>query len=424
MPPPSSSLSKKQQKTAQFRSGGGGKKKKDGGALPADLPENDLLDDNGRSNRNEDDGEAAQGDFSDKKINSSAKGKGKAKPTHGLSDADGEAQSVLASLKKPKQAKGKAKAAVAGSPRGSSVKVPTSEPSEPSTGKRKREDVTENAAAPQSPDTTVESGAATTTKAKRTTFEEDGQARSVYEIAGAPLFSSKRAETSKEDEEEKDADSASTKKGKAGSKFIVFVGNMSFKTKQDDIAKHFASHCGETPSVRLLTKKVDPAALATLSKSKQKSIAKGKASHPAAGGTSRGCAFVEFVTPTALQKALRFHHSFLDGRQINVELTAGGGGKTEGRKKKIEDKNLKLDEQRKKLHDKYVKPTAGKGKDKAGENGAAAAQNATPAQKRQKTNDTPGEGAAQWGRQASDKPAGRKMPRWMASGANAVKLQD
>jgi nucleolar protein 6 len=58
-----------------------------------------------------------------------------------------------------------------------------------------------------------------------------------------------------------------------------------------------------------------------------------------------------------------FHHSMFDpdakevggsgkgngkgGRKINVELTAGGGGKTAGRQEKIKVKNERLEEQRK-----------------------------------------------------------------------------
>ncbi|XHG09278.1 hypothetical protein AWENTII_012349 [Aspergillus wentii] len=46
-----------------------------------------------------------------------------------------------------------------------------------------------------------------------------------------------------------------------------------------------------------------------------------------------------------------YHHStFNDGkyppRRINVELTAGGGGKSDHRKSKIEAKNQRLEEQR------------------------------------------------------------------------------
>ena len=58
---------------------------------------------------------------------------------------------------------------------------------------------------------------------------------------------------------------------------------------------------------------------------------------------SRGCAFLEFHKASGLQSALRLHHSVLDGRKINVELSAGGGGNTAGRVKKLKAKNAKLD---------------------------------------------------------------------------------
>lgn len=58
---------------------------------------------------------------------------------------------------------------------------------------------------------------------------------------------------------------------------------------------------------------------------------------------SKGCAFLEFTKASGLQNALRLHHSELDGRQINVELSAGGGGKSETRLKKLKEKNAKLD---------------------------------------------------------------------------------
>ncbi len=46
----------------------------------------------------------------------------------------------------------------------------------------------------------------------------------------------------------------------------------------------------------------------------------------------------------------------LEGRKINVELTAGGGGKGENRQKKIQEKNAGLEKERAKLHGKYVAP--------------------------------------------------------------------
>lgn len=59
-------------------------------------------------------------------------------------------------------------------------------------------------------------------------------------------------------------------------------------------------------------------------------------------------AFIEFQSSTALQKALKLHHTELDGKIINVEMTAGGGGTTVERKRKIEDKNERIGVQRKK----------------------------------------------------------------------------
>lgn len=61
---------------------------------------------------------------------------------------------------------------------------------------------------------------------------------------------------------------------------------------------------------------------------------------------SKGCAFLEFATKSALQQALKSHQSELDGRMINVELTAGGGGKSEGRIEKLKKRNKELHEQR------------------------------------------------------------------------------
>ncbi|KAG6821385.1 hypothetical protein H0H93_014182 [Arthromyces matolae] len=62
---------------------------------------------------------------------------------------------------------------------------------------------------------------------------------------------------------------------------------------------------------------------------------------------SRGCAFLEFTHRNALQQALKLHQSELDGRMINVELTAGGGGKSEKRLEKVRERNKQLHDERK-----------------------------------------------------------------------------
>lgn len=66
-------------------------------------------------------------------------------------------------------------------------------------------------------------------------------------------------------------------------------------------------------------------------------------SHKSGLEKSKGCAFLEFSKASGLQNALRLHHSVLDGRKINVELSAGGGGKSAERIKKLQVKNAKLD---------------------------------------------------------------------------------
>lgn len=231
-------------------------------------------------------------------------------------------------------------------------------------------------------------------KATKKKFDEDGN---VVESTQQDL------------KEEKDTKVAST--SNESKRYIVFVGNMSYKTTTEEITKHFADHCGEKPSVRLLTTKGDPSKAKELSKSKQKSIAKGKALDPGAP-QSKGCAFVEFKQRDAMQKALQFHHTKLQGRSINVELTAGGGGKGAERKEKIAKKNKGLEEERRKLHEKYVKDTNKKsGGEKEG-------------QLETKKEEEPRR--PQWGPNAAANGKPRqatKIPRWAATGANATKLQ-
>ncbi|KAG6862169.1 hypothetical protein C0995_004251 [Termitomyces sp. Mi166 len=112
---------------------------------------------------------------------------------------------------------------------------------------------------------------------------------------------------------------------KSKQRFILFVGNLKYTTTRDAIAKHFAA-CDPPPTIRLLTPK----------SSGGKPINK-----------SKGCAFLEFTHRNALQQGLKLHQSELDGRMINVELTAGGGGKSESRLEKVRERNKQLLGQRK-----------------------------------------------------------------------------
>eukprot|EP01104_Vermistella_antarctica_P019081 TRINITY_DN7311_c0_g1_i1.p1 TRINITY_DN7311_c0_g1~~TRINITY_DN7311_c0_g1_i1.p1 ORF type:complete len:167 (-),score=34.31 TRINITY_DN7311_c0_g1_i1:392-892(-) len=111
--------------------------------------------------------------------------------------------------------------------------------------------------------------------------------------------------------------------GGNGKGFVVFVGNLSYKTTKEDLFVLFQC-TGEDPRVRLLTDRVTK--------------------------KPRGCAFIEFASKRALQKALKLHHHTMDERVINVELSAGGGGTGSQRTAKIKTKNDRLTEQRKVAH--------------------------------------------------------------------------
>ncbi|KAL2198649.1 hypothetical protein P885DRAFT_76255 [Corynascus similis CBS 632.67] len=113
--------------------------------------------------------------------------------------------------------------------------------------------------------------------------------------------------------------------GSKQTRFICFVGNLPYTATADSVRAHFATL--QPASVRLLTQRDDPS-------------------------KSRGIAFVEFDRYDRMKTCLsKFHHTeFDDGRsaprRINVELTAGGGGKTAARREKIKQKNAKLNEER------------------------------------------------------------------------------
>jgi RNA recognition motif-containing protein len=101
---------------------------------------------------------------------------------------------------------------------------------------------------------------------------------------------------------------------------IVFVGQLSFDTTREDLLDHIKSQLAEsqhkvsdkTLRIRMLTNK----------KTKQ----------------SRGMAFVEILTgdPEFLFALLKLHQTYLKGRRINVERSAGGGKNSETRKTKLE----------------------------------------------------------------------------------------
>ncbi|KAG0140935.1 hypothetical protein CROQUDRAFT_674390 [Cronartium quercuum f. sp. fusiforme G11] len=133
------------------------------------------------------------------------------------------------------------------------------------------------------------------------------------------------------------------------SKLILFVGNLPFDITTDQLKSFFFEHCNETPEVRLLTPKTN-----TINDNKKQ---------------TKGCGFIEFKTSIALQKALRLHLTPISSnqieegnhqnlkkfRKINIELTAGGGGKNENRLKKLKLSKDRLNLQRDKILTKKLK---------------------------------------------------------------------
>ncbi|KAG7098996.1 hypothetical protein E1B28_000882 [Marasmius oreades] len=168
--------------------------------------------------------------------------------------------------------------------------------------------------------------------AARTTRNKKGKDKETVDVEKGEL--SKKTKKRKRDGEQHaetktEGHSTSPKRRKTEggrARLILFLGNLKYTTSQDSILAHFQA-CDPPPKVRLLTPKViSPKSTTTKTK---------------------GCAFLEFETPASLQQALKLHHSRLDGRTINVELTAGGGGNSEARLNKLRERNQKLHGERK-----------------------------------------------------------------------------
>ncbi|GME91738.1 unnamed protein product [[Candida] boidinii] len=112
------------------------------------------------------------------------------------------------------------------------------------------------------------------------------------------------------------------KKGKGangpnGPRFILFVGNLPYTVGKAELMSHFRT--SEPDNIRIRQDK--------------------------------GIAFLEFSNERddiqkRIEVALRLHHTILNNRKINVELTAGGGGNSKVRLEKIKTKNEKLLEER------------------------------------------------------------------------------
>jgi len=97
---------------------------------------------------------------------------------------------------------------------------------------------------------------------------------------------------------------------------ILFVGQLSYVTTKDDLFQHVKKELGKDHSV---TEKNVKIRVLTDPKTKK----------------SRGMAFIETDDPELLYACLKLHQTFLKGRRINVERSAGGKKNSESRKAKI-----------------------------------------------------------------------------------------
>jgi len=99
----------------------------------------------------------------------------------------------------------------------------------------------------------------------------------------------------------------------SGPRFLLFVGNLPYSIDEKALREHFKA--GDPDLIRMRKDK--------------------------------GIAFLEFLTAKGhiqgrIDACLALHHSLLNNRRINVELTAGGGGNSKNRIEKIKEKNEKL----------------------------------------------------------------------------------
>jgi len=104
--------------------------------------------------------------------------------------------------------------------------------------------------------------------------------------------------------------------------YILFFGQLSYGTSKERLLEHITAELGEEfPDLKSKAKDLVKIRLLTDPKNPQR---------------SRGMAFVECDNPELLYGCLKLHHSFLDGRRINVERTAGGSRNSQQRTSKLD----------------------------------------------------------------------------------------
>lgn len=125
-------------------------------------------------------------------------------------------------------------------------------------------------------------------------------------------------EKNKNTDDEKKGDSKGSKRRR--DPLIAFVGQLSFETTTDDLLAHICSNLSEDyPAAKI--SKMTKIRLLTDPKTKK----------------SRGMAFIEVDDPEFLYALLKLHQTYLMGRRINIERSAGGKKNSETRKSKLDN---------------------------------------------------------------------------------------
>ncbi|KAK1974100.1 hypothetical protein LZ30DRAFT_741479 [Colletotrichum cereale] len=173
-------------------------------------------------------------------------------------------------------------------------------------------------------------------KEKKEKKDKKKEKETIGDAAAVEEKSEKKSKKSKKSKDEPAAEAAepaaaagdeeeTPAEGAKREKYIVFVGNLPYTANKESIMAHFAAY--KPTTVRCLNKDGNP-------------------------NVCRGIAFLEFSNGSNMRTCLdKMHHTeFDDGlspaRRINLELSAGGGGKSKFRKEKIKERNVHLDENR------------------------------------------------------------------------------
>lgn len=145
-------------------------------------------------------------------------------------------------------------------------------------------------------------------------------------------------------------------------RYILFVGNLPYDASAEDILTHFERRGVPMKDIRLLTEKESGKsrgiAFAEFDSAKRMQVGLGSC-HTELSLVAWQCyiacckqlsySICINITNLILQNGLKLHHTKLNGRRINVEVTCGGGGKSERRRQKIRERNEKLQQKKRTL---------------------------------------------------------------------------